>query len=1393
MSGPRGLLGFLRPSRSAAGARPTEPSAPSRPRAHVEEVGFLCARGWALADGELTLQIDGVPIRADVRRLPRPDVQAHWMDEAAGVQAPGFVVRLRRGDLPGLEAQPQWQGHVALCQHGRQLVSWTWTLDLDRLRQTAESLWDADDHVQEEAWPHLAEWLAVLPGAGLLRQKLISGWRTRGGLPGERVRVCIEHTDPLVARGWAMTSTGQAVDDFEVHCGGARWRPTVLRHERDDVARPLQPTLPPGQRLALVGFELAWPAGIWVADQAAPTLWLTVGGRRATRTSLTWSRTDREQAWTALRARAARGDPEADDLLAWLRRACGEGGGGADADVAALSGEHGSRTERDEGPHRALREWQRTLNQRLMDGESLTDAFAAMMARRETGPDEDAWARFTLSLVPAFCAVDALPALRPHLSDELIDPLRHADAAWELSLLWSVRVLDDLPSGRLNEAAALLRRLAHVANVGWLNTECVADGLVRVARSVAKQPLDDADMTSLVQAGCAWLAGMADTAGKVSAYEDEGAWWSRLTDQHVQRAAAALVTVSRAVPESLAASAEALVLQFLGLSPTFWRVCDAARVQGSTAAWDQVRALCDAWVRVDRSVQRGDVPAADEVERLLFDSLTRGLTGTRSRARHLVAQGGPQAEVAARILARTPSTPLAAELGEFAVDGAGDLAAATETPAHPWPPSRHRATRRALRLAEQAWQEADRLQAPALRAATLDETWHRLREAAMPLLSMDAGCQGLSAFAAAACTKDLPRPLASAVQGTLEEATQFVADMLRRRRHELPVPPAPVIAVLARLAARGHPALLSPVQAAVAVGWGLAWSDLAAGSEDAPERSAYAAGDGADRSVDTLVVVRVRPGDAAERVRHIASGWAKDLRAWSAAWCLWEPGDGSQASVPDAVPRLQASGLMEVLEQLTTPALRRAAGVPACDRLLFVDDDVELDMWAYHTASDATVSHFHGALAGAGKVAVGLGLTLSWAAARLAVDMGRSIRGARLRAAAEDEEGALAACLARHHVVPSDRGHAIHMRRRPGPPGGLFHNLWLGAGSDVVLTTRHDGEPWPPGEGWERPDSKGLGARVWPPYQRPRLSGGEVASQQLIRWRQGNATEDRSPCVIAVARNERVMLPHFLGHYRSLGVRRFVIADNQSTDGTLDYLLEQPDVTVYTVDTQYRHSHYGVAWQCGMLAAHAQRSWALVADLDELLVWPGCEQEGLAALCARLQAAGHDAATVLMVDMYPEGPLQHARFDAASPFIVAPWFDARPVHRWALGSGSFSNGRTAVSAVRHRLLPDSPPNYFTAQKVALMRYSPNVRLSEGLHYASGLEPAEQPLYFAHFKYHHGFQSRVDEEIARAQHYNGAEEYRRYRALWTEAHGLMHEASLSRRFDNSHSFAGISWN
>ncbi|SMP05464.1 glycosyltransferase [Shimia sagamensis] len=301
--------------------------------------------------------------------------------------------------------------------------------------------------------------------------------------------------------------------------------------------------------------------------------------------------------------------------------------------------------------------------------------------------------------------------------------------------------------------------------------------------------------------------------------------------------------------------------------------------------------------------------------------------------------------------------------------------------------------------------------------------------------------------------------------------------------------------------------------------------------------------------------------------------------------------------------------------------------------------------------------------------------------------------------------------------------------------------------------------------------------KIWPSYQKVRLGYQSNALELVSPEARLHEARHAEVALVACMRNEMFMLPQFLKHYRKLGVGAFLIADNASDDGTLEYLAEQPDVSVFSVDTDYKLSHYGVAWQQALLAEYRVDKWSIVADADELLVWQENQTQTLPELLSEPDFAKAEAVRLFMLDMYPKGPLEDARF-TGNPFDEAGYCDRVPFLSNLPVFGPFSDRPTWTSALRHRLIPGSRPNLFVAQKLALMRYQPWMRLSAGLHYVGDARLADRELIFAHFKYNADFRRKAQTEVARRQHFNDAEEYQKYLALASEGRSVIYDPDLS---------------
>jgi Glycosyl transferase family 2 len=146
-----------------------------------------------------------------------------------------------------------------------------------------------------------------------------------------------------------------------------------------------------------------------------------------------------------------------------------------------------------------------------------------------------------------------------------------------------------------------------------------------------------------------------------------------------------------------------------------------------------------------------------------------------------------------------------------------------------------------------------------------------------------------------------------------------------------------------------------------------------------------------------------------------------------------------------------------------------------------------------------------------------------------------------------------------------------------------------------------------------------------------------------------------------VIRNEALRLPSTLRHHRSLGVHRFFVMDNESTDGTLDYLLAQPDVHVFSTSERYSQSHYGVVWTNALLDNFGAGHWTLTIDADEQLIYPHYEQIPLPGFCDYLNSIGAEAVPCLLSDMYSDATVEATAHDPERLLLeTCGYFDRAP-------------------------------------------------------------------------------------------------------------------------------------
>lgn len=178
--------------------------------------------------------------------------------------------------------------------------------------------------------------------------------------------------------------------------------------------------------------------------------------------------------------------------------------------------------------------------------------------------------------------------------------------------------------------------------------------------------------------------------------------------------------------------------------------------------------------------------------------------------------------------------------------------------------------------------------------------------------------------------------------------------------------------------------------------------------------------------------------------------------------------------------------------------------------------------------------------------------------------------------------------------------------------------------------------------------------------ERQRLIARAIRRRRALRT-VSNRTERIAPgdilCCVTL-RDERARLPYLLDYYRAMGVRHFLMVDDASTDGSGACLRGQPSVSLWWTNHGYKAARFGMDWINSLLLRHGRGHWCLTVDSDEFLVYPHTDQRPLPALTGWLEAMGRRSFPAMLLDMYPQGPVEDAVCpEGPEPFRIARWFD----------------------------------------------------------------------------------------------------------------------------------------
>lgn len=238
---------------------------------------------------------------------------------------------------------------------------------------------------------------------------------------------------------------------------------------------------------------------------------------------------------------------------------------------------------------------------------------------------------------------------------------------------------------------------------------------------------------------------------------------------------------------------------------------------------------------------------------------------------------------------------------------------------------------------------------------------------------------------------------------------------------------------------------------------------------------------------------------------------------------------------------------------------------------------------------------------------------------------------------------------------------------------------------------------------------------------------------------------------ICVAKNDLIKIKKFIAYHRKLGIDKFIFLDNNSIDGSIEYLLKQKDVILLQTVVPYS-SYRRVAWINRIISHYGYNRWYFVADSDELLAYSNCENKSIKDLIKMLEERNIKCARALMIDMYANKEYYKSG-NKDNYYEKCIYFDADTYmkHNNVYFNRIYGGPRARIFDAKP-CLTKYPLFYF--EKNDLFRthfmypYKKNLNI-------------DCNLILKHYKFLPGEISKVKNIVSNENYYNNSDEYKKY--------------------------------
>lgn len=268
--------------------------------------------------------------------------------------------------------------------------------------------------------------------------------------------------------------------------------------------------------------------------------------------------------------------------------------------------------------------------------------------------------------------------------------------------------------------------------------------------------------------------------------------------------------------------------------------------------------------------------------------------------------------------------------------------------------------------------------------------------------------------------------------------------------------------------------------------------------------------------------------------------------------------------------------------------------------------------------------------------------------------------------------------------------------------------------------------------------------------------------------------------LFAIMRNESLRLPYFINYYKNLGIERFFLIDNYSTDNSIQLALSEEKVHVFETKENYQHHWF---WMEHLLDTYGKGHWCVVVDIDELFSYPYSENLSLIKLRTFLESRNETAIRTFLLDMYSDQRVAAASYSrGGNPLEVLNYFDTdyRKIHFSFPDrpKGKSYTFEIFTGGMRDRVFGKSnPPSILS--KVSFFKNNKGAYLSQGMHAINGATLSDVQGVVFHTKFLSDFITEVEEECQREQHYGNAFYYKIFHQKLKETPDIQfyHEGSV----------------